>query len=91
MARKDQDAAEAALHDQTQLLPKPQLILVFMIMSLALSQNPESRSLRVTQSFIEIDSGHSGLGIIHDRWMFATPAGSGREIIEICCIRDGSS
>ncbi len=31
-----QDAAEAALHDQTQLLPKKQLIFVFLIMSLAL-------------------------------------------------------
>jgi len=29
-------AAEAALHDQTQILPKRQLLLVFCIMSLAL-------------------------------------------------------
>jgi MFS family permease len=36
MARKNQDEAEAALHDQTQLLPKRQLIFVFCIMDLAL-------------------------------------------------------
>ncbi|WPH04330.1 Hypothetical protein R9X50_00721900 [Acrodontium crateriforme] len=36
MARKDIAAAEAALHDQTNLLPKKQLIVVFMIMSLSL-------------------------------------------------------
>lgn len=36
MARKDIAAVEAALHDQTNLLPKRQLIMVFMIMSLAL-------------------------------------------------------
>ena len=36
MARKAQEEAEAALHDQTQLLPRPQLIFVFCIMALAL-------------------------------------------------------
>ena len=36
MARKTQQEAEAALHDQTQLLPRAQLIFVFIIMSLAL-------------------------------------------------------
>jgi hypothetical protein len=35
MGRK-QDDAENALHDQTQLLPKKQLIFVFLIMDLAL-------------------------------------------------------
>lgn len=35
MPTKTEDA-EAALHDQTQLLPKKELIFVFMIMSLAL-------------------------------------------------------
>ncbi|KAK5172769.1 uncharacterized protein LTR77_002889 [Saxophila tyrrhenica] len=36
MARKKQDEAEAALHDQTQLLPKKELIFVLLIMDLAL-------------------------------------------------------
>ena len=36
MIRKTQDEAEAALHDQTQLLPRSQLLFVFGIMSLAL-------------------------------------------------------
>lgn len=36
MTRKTQDEAEAALHDQTQLLPKRELIFVFCIMALAL-------------------------------------------------------
>ena len=36
MTRKTQEEAEAALHDQTQLLPKRELIIVFFIMALAL-------------------------------------------------------
>lgn len=36
MARKNQQEAEAALHDQTQLLPRSQLIFVFCIMATAL-------------------------------------------------------
>ncbi len=37
MARKTREEAEAALHDQTQLLPRPQLIFVLCIMALALN------------------------------------------------------
>jgi p-aminobenzoyl-glutamate transporter AbgT len=36
MARKTHEEAEAALHDQTQLLPRPQLIFVLCIMAIAL-------------------------------------------------------
>lgn len=36
MTRKTKEEAEAALHDQTQLLPRGQLIFVFCVMSFAL-------------------------------------------------------
>lgn len=36
MARKSHEEAEAGLHDQTQLLPRPQLIFVLCIMAIAL-------------------------------------------------------